>query len=40
MGLQLVGNTNFTLNIPPANTVTRQGPMVVNTSLNLQIVYF
>ena len=40
MGLQLVGNTNVTLNIPLANTITRQGPMVVNTSLNLQIVYF
>ncbi len=40
MGLQLVGNTNFTLNIQLANLVTKQGPMVVNTSLNLQIVYF
>jgi len=40
MGLQLVGNSNFTLNIPLANPVTLQGPMVVNTSLNLQFVYF
>jgi hypothetical protein len=40
MGFQLVGNTNFTLNVPPADPVTMQGPMVVNTSLNLQIVYF
>lgn len=40
MGFQLVGNTNFTLNIPLADPVTKQGPMVVNTSLNLQIVYF
>lgn len=40
MGLQLVGNNNFTLDIPTANPITRQGPMVVNTSLNLQIVYF
>lgn len=40
MGLQLVGNTNFTLNIPLADPVTRQGPMVVNTSLNIQFVYF
>jgi hypothetical protein len=40
MGFQLVGNTNFTLNIPIADPLTMQGPMVVNTSLNLQIVYF
>lgn len=40
LGLQLIGNTNFTLNIPPANPITLQGPMVVNTSLNIQIVYF
>ncbi len=40
LGLQLVGNTNFTLNVPPINPITRQGPMIVNTSLNVQIVYF
>jgi hypothetical protein len=40
MGLQILNATNFTLNIPVANPVTKQGPMVVNTSLNLQIVYF
>lgn len=40
LGLQLVGNTNFTLDIPLADPVTLRGPMVVNTSLNIQIVYF
>lgn len=40
MGLQLVGNTNFTLDIPPIDPITQKGPIVVNTSLNLQIVYF
>ena len=40
MGFQLSGNPNFTLNISPADPVTLRGPMVVNTSLNLQIVYF
>ena len=40
LGLQLVGNTNFILNIPYPNPVTKQGPMVVNTSLNIQFVYF
>lgn len=40
LGLQLVGNSNFTLTIPQADPITKQGPMVVNTSLNIQIVYF
>lgn len=40
LGLQLVSNTNFTLNIPLIDPITLQGPMVVNTSLNIQIVYF
>lgn len=40
IGLQIVGNSNFTLEIPPIDPVTNQGPLVVNTSLNLQIVYF
>jgi hypothetical protein len=40
IGLQIVGNSNFTLNIPPIDPIINQGPMVVNTSLNLQIVYF
>lgn len=40
LGLQLIGNTNVTLNIPLADPITLQGPMVVNTSLNIQIVYF
>lgn len=40
LGLQLVGNTNFNLNIPIADPITLRGPTVVNTSLNIQIVYF
>lgn len=40
LGLQLVSNTNFTLNIPLVDPITFQGPMIVNTSLNIQIVYF
>jgi hypothetical protein len=40
LGLQLVGNTNFTLDIPPVDPITKKGPAVVNTSLNIQIVYF
>jgi hypothetical protein len=40
IGLQIVGNSNFTLEIPPIEPVINQGPMVINTSLNLQIVYF
>ncbi len=40
LGMQIVGNSNFTLNIPSANPTTLLGPQVVNTSQNLQIVYF
>jgi len=40
IGLQIIGNPNFTLNVSPVNSINGQGPMVVNTSLNLQIVYF
>jgi len=38
LGLQIIGNSNYTLDLPAANPVTLLGPMVVNTSLNLQIV--
>lgn len=40
LGLQLIGNINFTLNILPPNPITKKGPIVVNTSLNLQFIYF
>lgn len=40
LGMQIIGNPNFTLNIPTADPTTLLGPQVVNTSLNLQIVYF
>lgn len=40
MGLQLVGNPNFTLDIPFINPATQTGPLVANTSLNIQFVNF
>lgn len=40
LGFQLIQNKNFTLNIPVVDPITLQGPMIVNTSVNIQIVYF
>lgn len=40
LGLQIVANDDFPLNIPLANPNTLFGPLVVNTSTALQIVYF
>lgn len=40
LGMQVIGNPNFTLDIPAADPSTLLGPMVVNTTTSLQIVYF
>lgn len=40
LGMQVIGNPNLTLPISAADPVTLQGPMVVNTTTNLQIVFF
>jgi hypothetical protein len=40
LGMQIFNNNDFVLNIPPASPTTLLGPLVVNTSLGLQIVYF
>lgn len=40
LGMQSLGNLNFVLTIPGADPVTLLGPVVVNTTTNLQFVYF
>jgi hypothetical protein len=40
LGMQSLGNLNFVLTIPAADSVSLLGPMVVNTTTNLQFVYF
>lgn len=40
LSMQLIGNSGPALLIPTADPVTLQGVQVVNTLLNLQIVYF
>jgi hypothetical protein len=40
LGMIIFNNNDFVLNIPPASSTTLLGPLIVNTSLALQIVHF